>query len=273
MTPKYVKLSYPIILTAILILSFTPVQAFELQWFGQSAFKITTPGGKVILIDPFITRNPKTPKEFKDLRKLGKIDLILVTHGHGDHVGDAAQVSETSGAKVALNADMGHTFASLGWVPYDRLIRFNKSGPIMPIGKDIRITMVHAEHSSDVVHTDPTTKKKTVLPGGEPCGYIVELENGFKIYHAGDTGVFSDMKFIGEYYKPDLALLPIGGHFTMDPAHAAYAVRNFFKVSRVIPMHYGTFPPLKGTPREFKQQLAGYATEVIVMEPGEKRNF
>jgi L-ascorbate metabolism protein UlaG (beta-lactamase superfamily) len=240
---------------------------------GQAAFKITTPGGKVILIDPFITRNPKTPKELKDLSRLGKIDLILVTHGHGDHVGDTAQLSETSGAKVAMNADMGHTFASLGWVPYDRLIRFNKSRPITPIGKDIRITMVHAEHSSDVVHTDPTTKKKTTYTGGEPCGYIVELENGFKIYHAGDTGVFSDMKFIGEYYKPDLALLPIGGHFTMDPAHAAYAVRNLLKVSRVIPMHYGTFPPLKGTPQELKEQLAGSATEIIVMEPGEKRNF
>ena len=172
-----------------------------------------------------------------------------------------------------MNADMGHSFAALGWVPYDRLIRFNKSGPIMPIGKDIRITMVHAEHSSTVVHTDPTTKKKSVLPGGEPSGYIIELENGFKIYHAGDTGVFSDMKFIGEYYKPDLALLPIGGHFTMDPAHAAYAVRNLLKISRVIPMHYGTFPPLKGTPEQFKQELAGYSTEVIDMKPGEKRNF
>ena len=273
MLKKYFKLSYSIIFTAIILLSVAPAQAFELQWFGQSAFKITTPGGKVILIDPFITRNPKTPQELKDLNKIGKIDLILVTHGHGDHVGDTAQLSKMSGAKVALNADMGHSFAALGWVPYDRLIRFNKSGPIMPIGSDIRITMVHAEHSSTVVHTDPTTKKKTVLSGGEPSGFIIELENGFKIYHAGDTGVFGDMKFIGEYYQPDLALLPIGGHFTMDPAHAAYAVRNLLNARRVIPMHYGTFPPLKGTPREFEQQLAGSATEVIVMLPGEKRNF
>jgi len=168
---------------------------------------------------------------------------------------------------------MGHTFATLGWVPYERLIRFNKSGPITPPDTDIRITMVHAEHSSDVVHTDSATKKKTVLPGGEPAGYIIELENGFKIYHAGDTGVFGDMQIIGDYYKPDLALLPIGGHFTMDPAHAAYAVRNLLKVSRVIPMHYGTFPPLKGTPQALTHQLADDAVEVIVMEPGEKRNF
>ncbi len=169
MLKKFFKLSCFIIFTAVIILCFAPAQAFELQWFGQSAFKITTPGGKVILIDPFITKNPKTPQELKDLSKLGKIDLILVTHGHGDHTGDTAQISKMSGAKVAMNADMGHTFALLGWVPYDRLIRFNKSGTIMPVGQDIRITMVHAEHSSDVVHTDPATKKKTLHPGGEPC--------------------------------------------------------------------------------------------------------
>ena len=273
MNKVFVNITCAVFLSAIFVFSFSSAQAFELQWFGQSAFKITTPGGKVILIDPFITKNPKTPEALKDLGKLGKIDLILVTHGHGDHVGDTAEISKMSGAKVAMNADMGHTFATLGWVPYDRLIGFNKSGTITPLGPDIRITMVQAQHSSDIVYTDPATQKKTVLPGGEPVGYIIKLENGFKIYHAGDTGVFGDMQIIGDHYKPDLALLPIGGHYTMDPAGAAYAVRNFLKVSRVIPMHYGTFPPLKGTPQELKQQLAGYSCEVIVMEPGEKRNF
>jgi len=256
-----------------LLLAFTPVQAFELQWFGQSAFKITTPGGKVILIDPFITKNPKTPTELKDLSKIWKVDLILVTHGHGDHIGDTAQISENTGAKVAMNADMGHTFAALGWLPYDRLIRFNKSGPIEPLGDGIKITMVHAEHSSEIVHTDPASSKKSVHPGGEPAGYIIEMENGFKVYHAGDTGVFGDMKIIGELYKPDLAMLPIGGHYTMDPKHAAYAVRHFLNTPKVIPMHYGTFPPLKGTPEEFKKHLTGVSIEVIVMEPGEKRSF
>ena len=273
MNKRYPYLIYPFFLAALLTLAFSSAQAFELQWYGQSAFKITTPGGKFILIDPFITQNPKTPQELKDLGKLGKIDLILVTHGHGDHVGDTAEISKMSGAKVAMNADMGHTFAALGWVPYERLIRFNKSGTIMPLGPGIKITMVHAEHSSEVLHTDPATKAKTLHPGGEPAGYIIELENGFKIYHAGDTGVFGDMQIIGDYYRPDLALLPIGGHFTMDPAHAAYAVRNLLKVSRIIPMHYGTFPPLKGTPQQLKAQLAGYSAEVIEMQPGEKRNF
>jgi L-ascorbate metabolism protein UlaG (beta-lactamase superfamily) len=112
-----------------------------------------------------------------------------------------------------------------------------------------------------------------MYPGGEPCGYIIELENGFKIYHAGDTGIFADMKFIGEYYRPDLALLPIGGHFTMDPADAAYAVRNLLKTKTVIPMHYGTTKLLKGTPTAFKKALAGSSTRVIVMRPGETRTF
>ncbi len=264
---------YLVIIATLVLLHLAAAHAFEVQWFGQSAFKITTPGGKVILIDPFITKNPKTPEALKDLSKLKQVDLILLTHGHGDHVGDTAEISKAYGAKVAMNADMGHTFASLEWVPYDRLIRFNKSGPITPLGEGIRITMVHAEHSSEVVHTDPQSKKKTVHPGGEPCGFIIELENGFTIYHAGDTGVFTDMIFIGEYYKPDLALLPIGGHFTMDPEHAAFAIRNYLKTKTVVPMHYGTFPPLKGTPTQLKQRLAGFATEVIVMQPGDTQIF
>ena len=132
MNKNFAKIAYALLFTTISIFAFSSAQAFELQWFGQSAYKITTPGGKVILIDPFITKNPKTPEALKDLGKLGKIDLILVTHGHGDHVGDTAEISKMSGAKVAMNADMGHTFAALGWVPYDRLIGFNKSGTMTP---------------------------------------------------------------------------------------------------------------------------------------------
>ena len=201
------------------IFAVATAQAAEIQWLGQSALKITTPGGKVIVVDPFITKNPKTPAEHKDLAKLGKVDLILVTHGHGDHVGDTAELAKMTGAKVGMNADMGQTFKTLGIVPGDQLIRFNKSGSIKPLGDGITITMVAAEHSSELLYTDPETGKASVHPGGEPCGYIIELEDGKTIYHAGDTGVFADMAFIGSYYKPDVAFLPIGGHFTMDPTH------------------------------------------------------
>lgn len=260
------------IVLLFLVLS-AKAEAVELQWFGQSAVKIKTVSGKVILIDPFISKNPKTPEKFKDLSSLGNVDLILLTHGHGDHIGDTVEIAKITKAKVALNADMGHTFASLGWLSYAQLIRFNKGGPIRPIGEGITITMVHAEHSSEVVYVNPVTKKKEVHPGGEPAGYIIELENGLKIYHAGDTGVFTDMKFISEYYKPDIALLPIGGRFTMDPAHAAYAVKNLLKTKKVIPIHYGTFPPLRGTPEQFIKELGVFPTEVIVMKPGDIKKF
>jgi L-ascorbate metabolism protein UlaG (beta-lactamase superfamily) len=267
-----IRLLLPIILLMFVATSALASEAGTLQWYGQAAFKITTPGGKVIVIDPFITKNPKTPESLKDLGKLGKVDLILVTHGHGDHLGDTGELAKLTGAKVGVNADMGSTMDVLGIVPGEQLIRFNKSGPIQPL-PGITVTMVHAEHSSSIVHTDPTTQAKSVHPGGEPVGYIVELENGFRIYHAGDTGIFSDMQLIGTYYQPNLALLPIGGHFTMDPTHAAFAARDLLKSSQIIPMHYGTFPPLKGTPEELQRALKGSSVNVTVMQPGDILDF
>jgi L-ascorbate metabolism protein UlaG (beta-lactamase superfamily) len=248
------------------------VQAVNLHWFGQSAFKITADDGRVILIDPFITKNPKTPEAQKDLSKLGRVDLILVTHGHGDHVGDTVALAKQTGAKVGMNADMGHTFGTLGLIPYDQLIRFNKSGTIQPLGDGIKLTMVRAEHSSAVLHTGVDGEKRT-YQGGEPAGYIIEFANGWTLYHAGDTGVFADMAFIKDFYDPDLALLPIGGHFTMDPEHAAYAIRELLKPKTVMPMHYGTFPPLKGTPAQLKEALGDYDVELLVLEPGESKKF
>jgi len=262
------------LLTLLTLLTVGPALAegtWSLQWFGQAAFKIVSPGGRVIVIDPFITKNPKTPAELKDLAKLGKVDLILVTHGHADHLGDTGELAKLTGAKVGVNADMGQTLDALGIVPMDQLIRFNKSGSIQTLA-GITVTMVHAEHSSSIVHTD-AAGNKSVHPGGEPVGYIIELENGFRIYHAGDTGVFSDMQLIGSYYKPTLALLPIGGHFTMDPAHAAYAARELLKIDQVIPMHYGTFPVLAGTPELLQHSLKGSPVKVTVMQPGEVLSF
>jgi len=248
------------------------VQATEVTWYGQAAVKIVSSGGKVIIIDPFISKNPKTPKALKDLSKIGKIDLLLITHGHGDHLGDVKKLAEMSGAKVGLNADMGRSVAKAGIVPMKQLIRFNKSGPIKPIGDGITITMTHAEHSS-VINTKDENGNVLLLPGGEPSGYIIKLEDGYTIYHAGDTGVFGDMAFIGSYYKPDLALLPIGGHFTMDPVHAAYAVNNLLKPKIVMPIHYGTFGVLKGTPAELKAAMGSSSTKLVVMNPGDTNTF
>ncbi|MEQ8806147.1 MAG: metal-dependent hydrolase [Rhodospirillales bacterium] len=249
-------------------------QAAEVKWYGQAAFRIKTPGGKVIVIDPFITKNPKTPADDKDLGKVGKVDLILVTHGHGDHLGDTAELAKMTGAKVGVNADMGHTLRILGLVDGKQLVRFNKSGPINPIGPNITVTMTHAEHSSAIVHKD-TAGKEGIYPGGEPAGYVIRLEDGYTIYHTGDSGVFKDMELIHDLYKPDLVLICIGGWFTMDPRHAAYAVSKFLKPATVMPMHYGTFPPLKGTPDELKKQLAdmGGKAEVVVMQPGDEKTF
>jgi len=268
------KRSLPAIVAVLLAFATVAAHAadgVEIKWFGQSAVKLTTPGGKVIVIDPFITQNPVTPKEDKDLAKIGKVDLILVTHAHGDHWGDTAALAKMTGAPVALNADFGNTIAALGLVPRDQIIGFNKSGPIHPLGKDITITMVHAEHSSDFVYTKDG--RTTVFPGGEPAGYIVRLENGYTIWHMGDTGVFGDMAWIAEYYQPDLVLVPIGGHYTMDPEHAAYAVNDLIGPDMVVPIHYGTFPALEGTPARFEDALGDTDAQLVVMKPGETRAF
>ena len=242
----------------------------EVHWLGQAAFKITTPTGKVIVLDPFLTQNPKTPADYKDLAKLGNVDLILITHGHGDHVGDVKDLAaRNSGAKVYGPAGLIATLTDLGWIKPEQGVRFGKGGKVQPLGPQITITQVRAEHSSELTVTDPVTKKSTTHPGGEPAGFIIQMENGFKLYHMGDTGLFGDMKLIADYYKPDLVLMPIGGHFVMDPQDAAFATREWLKPKFVIPMHYGTFPVLKGTPDRLKHLVELTGIDVLVLKPGE----
>ncbi len=249
-------------------------QKTEVLWLGQAAFRITTPGGKVIMIDPWMRTNPKTPASFKDLHAVGKIDLILVTHAHFDHFADAPDLATMHGAPMYGPAGLGTTVDTLGILPAKLAPRFGKSGTITPFGPgSVKITTVRAEHSSELVWTNPATNKRETHPGGEPVGYVIEVENGFKIYHAGDTGVFGDMGLIGELYKPDLILIPIGGHFTMGPVDAAFVTNRFLTPRFVIPMHYGTFPILAGTPEEYIKALGNTKTRVIVLQPGEKVEF
>ena len=247
----------------------------EVLWLGQATIRITTPGGKVIVIDPWLTTNPKTPAEFKQLSALGKVDMILVTHAHYDHFFDAPALAKLNNVPVYNAGGMGPSIVSLGILPTALVQRFGKSGTVAPFGPSgPKITAVHAEHSSELVWKNPATDKDETHYGGEPVGYLIELENGFKIWHMGDTGLFGDMRLIGETYKPDLVLIPIGGHFTMGPQDAAIAVRDMIKPKYAIPFHYGTFPLLRGTPAEFISALGpNSSTRVVVPEPGQKVDF
>jgi L-ascorbate metabolism protein UlaG (beta-lactamase superfamily) len=227
------------------------------------------------VIDPFMTKNPKTPAKYKNLKALGKVDLILITHGHADHSLDAPALQKLTGAKVAGIAELVRTMAGVGALPAKSIIAYNKFGTIAPFGpKGPKVHMVTANHSSSWTWKDPKSGKVTTYSGGAAVGYVVELENGFKIYHTGDTGVFSDMAIIGDMFKPDLVLAAIGGHFTMGPDGAAYALTKFLKPKTVIPIHFGTFPILRGSPDQLKAALgANSGINVMVLKPGDEVEF
>ena len=244
----------------------------EVVWLGQSAFKITSPGGKVIVTDPWLRTNPRTPAHYKQLENFGKIDVLLVSHGHFDHIADAPALAQMYKVPIRAPGDLNNTVMTLGVLPAALLPRMNKGGTIEP-APGIKVTAVRAEHSSIYVWRNPASEKDETHPGGEAIGWIIELENGFRIYHAGDTAVFGDMKYIGERYKPDLALVPIGGHFTMDPADAAWAVNQWLKPKTVIPMHYGSNPLAKGTAEEFATALGRSEVRLIVAQPGQALSF
>jgi L-ascorbate metabolism protein UlaG (beta-lactamase superfamily) len=245
----------------------------EVLWLGQAGFRIKSPGGKTILIDPWITGGPKTPAIYKnDLNAIGPIDLLLVTHAHVDHIGDAPALAKMNNTKLYGPADMVTPLITLGVLPADLGYRFNKTGRVTPL-PGIKVTAVKAEHSSLLVWKNPATEKMESHAAGEAMGYIIELENGFKIWHMGDTGLFGDMKFIGEHYKPDLVMIPIGGNFTMAPDDAAYALRTWVKPKMVIPMHYNSNPLTKGTLAEFQEAMKGSAIKIIPMTEGQTVQF
>jgi len=245
----------------------------EMLWLGQAGYRIKTPGGKIIVIDPWLTGGPKTPAPYKtDLAALGKIDLLLVTHAHVDHLGDAPALAKLNNTVLYGPADMVTPLITLGVLPANLGHRFNKTGHVKPL-PGIKVTAVAAEHSSLIVWNNPATGKNESHPAGEAVGYIIELENGFKIWHMGDTGLFGDMKFISERYKPDLVLMPIGGNFTMGPEDAAFAMKTWIKPKMVIPMHYNSNPLTPGTLAEFEAAMKGGKTKIVPMVEGQTVSF
>lgn len=226
----------------------------QITWLGHATFKITTPGGKIVLIDPWTFKNPACPKE---LKRVDKLDLMLVTHGHSDHMGDAVDIAKATNPTTVAIVELAGWLGSKG---VEQTIGINKGGSVNIEG--IRVSMTHAIHTSGV---------EDGSYAGEASGYVIEFENGRKLYHAGDTCAFSDMQIIGELYQPDVALLPIGDFYTMGPREAAIAVR-MLGVKHVIPMHYATFPVLTGTPAALRQALQALGlndVEVVEMKPGQ----
>ena len=223
-----------------------------LTWLGHASFRLDTASGKRIYIDPFLNGNPRCPENEKTPER---VDLIALTHGHGDHVGDTVELAKKHGATVVALVELAAWLGKQG-VDEGQLRNPNKGGTDDVDG--VKITLTHAFHSGSAPDGSYA---------GEPSGLIVTTEDGKKVYFAGDTNVFGDMQLIGRIYEPDVAVLPIGDHFTMGPTEAAVAV-ELLGVKRIVPCHYGTFGLLTGTRDEF-EKLAPSGFTIEKIEPGE----
>jgi L-ascorbate metabolism protein UlaG (beta-lactamase superfamily) len=222
-------------------------------WLGHATWLVGTPSGHRVIVDPWLG-NPKCPKALHDP---GPLDLILITHGHFDHVADAASLGKKNDCPIVTNPEVAHWLRSKG---VENIIEMNKGGTIEACA--LQITMTHATHSTGIADGD------RILYGGEAAGYVVETENEFRFYIAGDTDVFGDMALIRELHGPTPAILPIGDHYTMGPRGAAKAA-HLLGVQVVLPSHYGTFPVLRGTPAELRAAIGTLPIQVVDLAPGE----
>lgn len=262
---------------AMLALTATVAQAAtKIHWYGQAAFKIETPSGGVILIDPWLTV-PTNPDK-NSISELNKVDYILITHGHRDHVGDALEIAKKTGAKVLAPYGLASNLVSVLGFPKDQVMTGgNVGGTIDLPAAGAKVMIVNAIHGSELTAPqlpDPAPGQPAALASGNPVGYVIEIKGGPTIYHTGDTGAYEDMKLIPMFHHVDVMLACIGGYFTMDPAGAALAVQ-LVKPRHVIPMHFGTFGLLAGTPAQFRAALDkhGLGKRMIEMKPGEDRTF
>lgn len=256
-----------------------PVSAQEtkIKWFGHAAFSITTPKGRVILIDPWLT-NPSNPeaKEGKNaLAAVPKVDYILLTHGHRDHVGDAVEIAKQTGAILICNPELAGNLVKLAGFPAKQA----ETDAIMGIGGEIQIAdgevtvaMTPAVHSSSVFNPAAGPTEAARAYGGNPAGFVLIIKNGPTIYHSGDTAYFRDMETIGEEYQVDLALLNIGGHFGMEPRMAARAAQSV-RAKLAVPQHYGTFPGITQNSDVFAAELTKLRVPFYEMKPGETISF
>jgi L-ascorbate metabolism protein UlaG (beta-lactamase superfamily) len=238
----------------------------RLTWYGHAAFRIDTPAGKVILVDPWL-QNPKNPNGKDDLAKLTAADLILVTHGHSDHVGDAVAIAKKTKAKLVSTFDLGKSIVLELGFPKDQIgmdTMGNFGGDVTLLDGEVTVRFVPAVHSSGTGKDDNSLRE-----GGAPGGFVIAIKGGPVLYHTGDTDVFGDMQYIGKDFKVTHMLGCIGGHFTMGPSQAAEAAR-LVKPKTFVPMHYGTFPLLAGTVDQLKAALKkkAPATKVLALEVG-----
>jgi L-ascorbate metabolism protein UlaG (beta-lactamase superfamily) len=228
--------------------------SFSFTWLGHATFLFQSPGGKRIVLDPWMTGNPSSPESAK---KLGELDLILVTHGHSDHVGDAVPLARSSGAHVVAPYELSVWLQGKG---LKNVTGMNPGGTLQLLG--LSITMVPAVHSSSIEEDGKT------LYLGVATGYVIKFENGLTVYFAGDTCVFGDMRLIAELYQPSIGFLPIGDLYTMGPEQAAKAC-ELLGIKQVVPMHYGTFPALTGTPAKLRELVEPRGVQVLELKPGE----